>query len=83
MDAAAELSQRITQNWFARADRLEDYWRDYAFLGLNEELSFPGGRKIEVRLLPKIKSQKDAPPVIDRKSWIGQNRPQHSRSTHS
>src|SRR5436190_13321891 len=23
-----------------RADRLEDYWRDFAFLGLNEELRF-------------------------------------------
>ncbi len=35
----------------ARADRLEDYWRNFAFLGLNEELTFAGGHKIEVRLL--------------------------------
>ncbi len=34
-----------------RADRLEDYWRNFAFLGLNEELRFFGGHKVEVRLL--------------------------------
>jgi hypothetical protein len=45
------LAQRITQGWIARADRLEDYWRDYAFLGLTEELRIAGGRKIEVRQL--------------------------------
>jgi hypothetical protein len=42
------LAQRITQGWIARADRLEDYWRDYAFLGLTEGLRIAGGRKIEV-----------------------------------
>jgi hypothetical protein len=34
-----------------RGDRLDDYWRDFAFLGLNEELRIPGGRTIEVRQL--------------------------------
>jgi hypothetical protein len=39
-----------TERWLARADRLEDYWRDFAFLGLTEELNI-GGHKIEVQLL--------------------------------
>src|SRR5439155_5373159 len=38
-----------------RGDRLEDYWRDYAFLGLNDELIIPvagtKARRIEVRQL--------------------------------
>jgi hypothetical protein len=34
-----------------RADRLEDYWRDFAFLGVNEQLRMAGGHKVEVRLL--------------------------------
>jgi len=35
----------------ARADRLEDYWRDYAFLGLYEQLRIAGGRRVQVRQL--------------------------------
>jgi hypothetical protein len=53
-----DLAQRITQGWIARADRLEDYWRDYAFLGLTETLRIAGanrpqggGYKIELRQL--------------------------------
>jgi hypothetical protein len=34
----------------ARADRLEKYWRDFAFLGLPEELNI-AGQKVVVRLL--------------------------------
>lgn len=34
-----------------RADRIEDYWRDFAFLGLNEKLRLVGGRTVEVKLL--------------------------------
>ena len=34
-----------------RAEALEDYWRDFAFLGINEELRFPGGLALEVRQL--------------------------------
>jgi hypothetical protein len=34
-----------------RADRIEDYWRDFAFLGLDEELRIAGGHKIQVRML--------------------------------
>lgn len=34
-----------------RLERLEDYWRDLAFLGLTEELRFAGRRKVEVRQL--------------------------------
>jgi len=45
------LSKRITDGWFSRAERLEDYWRDFAFLGLTEELRFGSKRKIEVRQL--------------------------------
>lgn len=34
-----------------RADRIEDYWRDFAFLGIDETLRIAGGYKIEVRPL--------------------------------
>jgi hypothetical protein len=34
----------------ARVDRLENYWRDFAFLGINEELRL-GKTRVEVRLL--------------------------------
>jgi hypothetical protein len=34
-----------------RADRLEDYWRDYAFLDLGEELRVAGGHTVQVNLL--------------------------------
>ena len=34
-----------------RADRIEDYWRDFAFLGMPEEICFPGGKRITVNLL--------------------------------
>lgn len=35
----------------ARLERLQDYWRDFCFLGVNEELRFAGGFKVEVRQL--------------------------------
>jgi len=34
-----------------RADRLEDYWRDFAFLGIDEKLFFGCRRSLEVRQL--------------------------------
>jgi hypothetical protein len=34
----------------ARVDRLENYWRDFAFLGINEELRL-GKMRVEIRLL--------------------------------
>ncbi len=34
-----------------RADRIEDYWRDFAFLGIDETLRIAGGHKLEVRPL--------------------------------
>ncbi len=34
-----------------RADRLEDYWRDFAFLGLTETIRVPGGRTVEIQQL--------------------------------
>lgn len=35
-----------------RADRLEDHWRDWAFLGINEQLRPAGaGKAVEVKLL--------------------------------
>ncbi len=40
-----------TERWIKRAERLEDYWRDFAFLGLTEKLRIAGGHSIEVRLL--------------------------------
>src|SRR5437762_5593614 len=45
------LTQRITSNWMARADRLEDHWRDFTFLGLTETLHIAGGFSIEVQQL--------------------------------
>lgn len=35
----------------SRADRIEDYWRDFAFLGLPEEIRFPNGQTVTVNLL--------------------------------
>src|SRR5216117_1625394 len=49
--ADEELSQRITKRWIARAERLEDYWRDFAFLGLTDEVRVTGRRTVEVRQL--------------------------------
>lgn len=40
-----------TERWLARADRLEDHWRHFAFLGLTDTLHITGGHEIEVRLL--------------------------------
>lgn len=34
-----------------RADRLEDYWRDFAFLGIDETLRFAGGHSLDVKPL--------------------------------
>ena len=41
-----DLAQKITQGWIARADRLEDYWRDYAFLGLDETIRVPSAHQV-------------------------------------
>jgi hypothetical protein len=49
VSADESLAQRITTGWIARAERLEDYWRDYAFLGLTEELRI-AGQKHPVRV---------------------------------
>jgi hypothetical protein len=40
-----------TERWLSRADRLEDYWRDFAFLGLTETLHLGRGIEAEVQLL--------------------------------
>ncbi len=51
MSEETDLTQRITARWISRAERLEDYWRDFAFLGLNDEIRTAGRHTVEVRQL--------------------------------